>query len=117
MGCIMNMHRAIPRYGQPGLALCLILLGWHAHAQDKASADLHMRANAAMCANCHGSEGRTVNDSAVPPIAGLSHGYIIQEMQAFKEGRRPATVMHQIAKGLSDAQIAALATYFAAQAR
>jgi cytochrome c553 len=113
----MNMHRAIPHYGQFGLALCLILMGWHAHGQDKASADLHMRANAAMCANCHGSEGRTVNDSAVPPIAGLSHGYIIQEMQAFKEGRRLATVMHQIAKGLSDAQIAALATYFAAQAR
>jgi cytochrome c553 len=113
----MNMHRAIPHYGQFGLALCLTLLGWHAHGQDKASANLHMRANAAMCANCHGSEGRTVNDSAVPPIAGLSHGYIIQEMQAFKEGRRPATVMHQIAKGLSDAQIAALATYFAAQAR
>ena len=61
MGCIMKMHRAIPRYGQFGLALCLILLGWHAHAQDKASADLHMRANAAMCANCHGSEGRTVS--------------------------------------------------------
>jgi cytochrome c553 len=113
----MNMHRAIPHYGQFGLALCLSLVGWHAYAQDKASTDLHMRANAAMCANCHGSEGRTVKDSAVPPIAGLPHDYIVQEMQAFKDGRRPATVMHQITKGLSDAQIAALATYFAAQAR
>jgi len=113
----MNMHRGIPHYGQFGLALCFSLLGWHAHAQDKASADLHMRANAAMCANCHGSEGRTVKDSAVPPIAGLPHDYMVQEMQAFKDGRRPATVMHQITKGLSDAQIAALATYFAAQAR
>ena len=113
----MNMHRAIPHYGQFGLALCLSLVGWPAYAQDKASTDLHMRANAAMCANCHGSEGRTVKDSAVPPIAGLPHDYIVQEMQAFKDGRRPATVMHQITKGLSDAQIAALATYFAAQAR
>ena len=73
----MNMHRAIPHYGQFGLALCMSLLGWHAHAQAKASADLHMRANAAMCANGHGSEGRTVKDSAVPPIAGLPHDYIV----------------------------------------
>ena len=36
-------------------------------------------------------------------------------MQAFKRGKRPATVMHQIAKGYSDAQIDALAAYFAAQ--
>jgi cytochrome c553 len=36
-------------------------------------------------------------------------------MKAFKDGRREATVMHQIAKGYSEAEIAALAAYFAAQ--
>jgi cytochrome c553 len=87
-----------------------------ASAQD-AAAQLHQRANAAMCANCHGSEGRTVKDSAVPSIAGLPREYMIQQMHAFKDGSRPATIMHQIAKGLSDAQITSLADYFAAQAR
>jgi cytochrome c553 len=35
-------------------------------------------------------------------------------MQAFKAGTRPATVMHQIAKGYSDEQIKAIAAWFAA---
>jgi cytochrome c553 len=81
------------------------------------SSDLHHRANAAMCANCHGSEGRTVENSAVPPLAGLPRDYLIQQMQAYKDGSRKATVMHQISKGFSDAQIASFADYFSAQTR
>jgi len=38
-------------------------------------------------------------------------------MRAFKEGKREATVMHQIAKGYSDPEIEALAAYFARQTR
>jgi cytochrome c553 len=33
-------------------------------------------------------------------------------MAQFKSGGRPATVMHQIAKGYSDAEIAAMAEHF-----
>ena len=36
------------------------------------------------------------------------------QLKAFKAGQRPATVMHQIAKGYSDEQLEALAQYFAA---
>jgi cytochrome c553 len=36
-------------------------------------------------------------------------------MAAFKAGTRSATIMHQLAKGYSDAQIAQIAAYFAAQ--
>jgi cytochrome c553 len=36
-------------------------------------------------------------------------------MLDFKSGRRPATLMHQLAKGYSDAEITAIAGYFAAQ--
>ena len=95
----------------------LSLVALQAVAQDNASMALHQRANAAMCANCHGSEGRAVKDSTVPSIAGLPRDYMIQQMQAFKDGSRPATIMHQITKGLSEAQIASLADYFAAQTR
>lgn len=97
------------------LAQCLLLSFLQAQAQE--SEKLHQRANAAMCANCHGSEGRTVDKSAVPPLAGLPKDYFIQQMQAFKDGSRKATVMHQITKGLSDSQIASLADYFASQSR
>jgi cytochrome subunit of sulfide dehydrogenase len=82
------------------------------HAQP-ATEQLHQRATAAMCANCHGTEGRTVEGSAIPALAGMSKDYHVQQMQAFKNGTRPATVMHQITKGLTDAQIDTMASYFA----
>ena len=36
-------------------------------------------------------------------------------MAEFKDGKRPATIMHQIAKGYTDEQIRLIAGYFAAQ--
>ena len=54
------------------------------------------------------------NDN-VPGLAGLPATYVVEQMKAFKAGTRPATVMHQITKGYSDAQIELLAAYFAAQ--
>jgi cytochrome c553 len=36
-------------------------------------------------------------------------------MRDFKTGVRPATIMHQLAKGYTDEQIEALAAYFSAQ--
>ena len=94
------------------LFFILFLTAWVYQANAQESEKLHQRANAAMCANCHGSEGRTVEKSAVPPLAGLPRDYLIQQMQAYKDGSRKATVMHQISKGLSDAQIASMADYF-----
>ena len=99
--------------------LLLGLLSLQAFAQDKTSESkaLHARADASMCSNCHGTEGRAVKDSAVPSIAGLPRDYMVQQMQAFKNGSRPATIMHQITKGLTEAQIASMADYFAALPR
>jgi sulfide dehydrogenase cytochrome subunit len=39
----------------------------------------------------------------------------LTQLKAFKAGTRPATVMHQLSKGYSDAQIEQIAAYFAAQ--
>lgn len=69
---------------------------------------------AATCASCHGTNGVVVGN-ALPGLAGQSKDYIVSTMQQFKQGKRPATVMHQIAKGYSDEQIELLAAYFAAQ--
>ncbi len=84
-----------------------------AFAQDAKA--LHLRALAATCANCHGTQGRAVDAASVPGLAGMPASYIADQMKAFKAGTRPATVMHQLAKGYSDAQIEAVAGYFAAQ--
>jgi cytochrome subunit of sulfide dehydrogenase len=71
---------------------------------------------AAGCAICHGTEGRPVTRDVLP-LAGMPREHFVQQMRAFREGQRPATVMHQIAKGYSDTQIEAMAAWFAAQKR
>jgi sulfide dehydrogenase cytochrome subunit len=71
---------------------------------------------AAACAICHGTDGRAVTKDVIP-LAGLPRDHIASQMRAFRDGQRPATVMHQIAKGYSDAQIDALAAWFAQQKR
>jgi len=70
---------------------------------------------AANCANCHGTDGRS--RGAIPGLAGQDAAVIVQRMKEFRDGRRAATVMQQLAKGYTDAQIEAAAAYFAAQAK
>lgn len=81
-----------------------------AHAQVN-----QVRVWAAACANCHGTDGRAV--PGMDALAGKPKTEIEQKMLDFKNGRRPATIMHQISKGYSDEQIAQIAEYFAAQKR
>jgi sulfide dehydrogenase cytochrome subunit len=78
--------------------------------------DVQGRNLAAACAICHGTDGRAVTKDVIP-LAGLPRDHIATQMRAFRDGKRPATVMHQIAKGYSDPQIDALAAWFAAQKR
>ena len=75
---------------------------------------LYVRSLAASCANCHGTDGKAVPGSFVAPLAGMDKTYFIAQMKAFKAGTQPATVMHQLSKGFNDAQVEALASYFAA---
>ena len=75
---------------------------------------LGVRALAANCAACHGTNGNSAG-GVVPGLAGTNKDYFIAQMKAFKEGKREATLMHQISKGYSDAEVAALADFFAAQ--
>ena len=93
-------------------AAMFAMLAAPALAQDAAA--LRTKALAATCANCHGTLGRAVDGAAVPGLAGLPASYMVEQLKAFKAGTRPATVMHQLAKGYSDAQIDQIAAYYAA---
>ncbi|MCY7387975.1 MAG: c-type cytochrome [Burkholderiales bacterium] len=75
---------------------------------------LGVRALAANCAACHGTNGNSAG-GAIPGLAGSNKEYFVLQMKAFKEGKREATVMHQIAKGYSEAEIAVIADFFSAQ--
>jgi sulfide dehydrogenase cytochrome subunit len=68
---------------------------------------------AATCAGCHGTDGRS--QGGVPGLAGRDRSITVQQMKAFREGRRPSTVMQQIANGYTDLEIEAAAACFAAQ--
>lgn len=76
---------------------------------------LNMRTLAATCASCHGTDGKTAAGSPLPPLAGMPRDYLAAQLKAFKAGSRPSTIMGQLAKGYTDAQIEQLAGYFAAQ--
>jgi cytochrome c553 len=77
-----------------------------------AQADTHTRNISATCMSCHGTDGKS--HSAIPGLAGLEKAYFFEQMKAFRDGKREATVMHQHAKGYTDAEFDAMAEYFAA---
>ena len=66
------------------------------------------------CTQCHGAGGSGVG-AEFPPLAGLPAAYITAQLQAWKKGTRPAgplALMPAIAKKLSDADIAAVSSYY-----
>ena len=94
------------------LVAALVAAPLGAAAQDSAAA----RSLAATCASCHGTDGRSATKE-VASLAGLPREHIASQMRAFRDGSRPATVMHQIAKGYSDQQIDLMADYFSRRPR
>ena len=83
-------------------------------ADGSGAADANLgRDVAANCATCHGTDGKS--RGVVPSLAGQEKAYIVQQMKDFRDGKRPSTIMQQLAKGYTDAEIDAAAAYFAAQ--
>ena len=95
----------------PAAALCLLAMAGTSHAADPNLA----RNLAATCANCHGTNGNAVKGSGLDSLAGVPKDKTLQKLADFKCGDKPASIMHQIAKGYTDAQLDLIATYFAAQ--
>jgi len=70
---------------------------------------------ASTCMTCHGTHGQA--QPGMASLAGMERDEMIRKMTDYKTGRTPATIMHHIARGFSDEQIAAIAGYFAALPR
>lgn len=93
-----------------GLALCLLAATGLAHAS---SDPLQVRSWAAACASCHGTNGQAQTGNE--PLAGGNKDEMLKKLLDFKRGAKPATIMHQLSKGYTDEQLAAIAGWFAAQ--
>lgn len=73
------------------------------------------RALAKNCAGCHGETGITGNP-AWPSLAAQKAGYTVNALKAFRSGLRKDPLMAGVSRGLSDADIANLAAFYAVQA-
>ncbi len=71
-------------------------------------------AKAAVCAACHGPEGRSTQP-AYPILAGQSARYIYLELRDFQEGRRSDPLMTPMVAGMTRDEMHELADYFAKQ--
>jgi cytochrome subunit of sulfide dehydrogenase len=94
------------------IMLAVLALQFPATAQAQPAGDAGRRLYAS-CAGCHGTEGRPAEGSSLPPLAGQSRDALAASMKAFREGSRPATIMHQLAKGYTSEQIDLIAAYLA----
>jgi cytochrome c553 len=65
------------------------------------------------CAICHGEKGDTVSEE-FPRLAGQHEAYLAKELRDFKSGVREG-IMVRMVRGLSDEDIAKVASYYAAQ--
>ena len=93
-------------------AMALAGAGFALALEAPAADPTYARSLAATCFACHGTDGRSV-DSVPPSLAGQNKDYMLQQLNEFKAGKRPATIMHQHAKGYTDEQLALIAGYFA----
>jgi len=69
------------------------------------------RAKAQMCIVCHGANGLAVAPNT-PHLAGQPEPYLVEQLKAYRSGKRSHEVMGVIAKSLTDADIANLAAWF-----
>jgi sulfide dehydrogenase cytochrome subunit len=96
--------------------LAVLASQWPAAAQAQAQAQTDNDAGRrlyASCAACHGTEGKPAQGSSLPPLAGQRQDALAASMKAFQDGSRPATIMHQLAKGYTSEQIDLIAAYLA----
>jgi len=66
------------------------------------------------CYLCHGEEGEA-SSAIYPRLAGQNKQYMVKQLKNFRDGKRKSDTMNEMAKGLTDSQIEALADYFSAK--
>lgn len=90
-----------------------------AHAQPGASGQAIVQKGndkgAAACVACHGADGAGNAEAGYPRLSMLNAEYMAAQLRAFQSGARSNPIMQPIAKALSEAEIKAVAEYYAEQ--
>jgi len=102
------MHRI--RLVRLTLAASIAVISCSAFAQ---SGDVKARNWASSCNACHGPNGNS--EGVMPVLAGRNKGDLAKAMEEFRDGKRKATVMHQIVKGYTPEELAAIADFYSRQ--
>ncbi len=105
------MKTRLPRFSIVTLGACfamLALTSLSAHAGDAAAG----RHKAAKCQTCHGLDGLSKLPQA-PNLAGQPEPYLVKALDEFRKGVRKNEMMSIVIQGLSDADVADLAAYYA----
>ena len=98
------------------LAAATLWAGASVNAQETAvnSQDASMVDKVKACSACHGENGRS-QIASYPNLAGQNRAYLESALRAYQRRERTgaqANVMQQQADGLSEADIAAIATHY-----
>jgi len=97
------------------LAVLSLLLATPANAESLVEGSYEAgEAKSIVCGACHGPNGNSVNP-VWPSIAGQHATYIVEQLEAFKNGVRSDVLMSGQAMMLSDEDMANLAVYYEAQ--
>ncbi len=68
---------------------------------------------ASTCVACHGQHGISANEQW-PNLAGQKREYLVEQLEAFRQGERKNPLMTPVSQMLSDQDIRELAAYFSA---
>lgn len=108
----MTRGRAGTRTGAAAALLAVLAATPGAAQQPRARAPVTVEA----CAPCHGLDG-IARDVEVPHLAGQNVVYLYNQLKAFKAGKRPHKEMRYMSRHISEAEMEALADYYAALPR
>ena len=93
--------------GRAWLAIGAVFLAAPVHAGDAAAG----RQKAGSCVACHGAVGLSTLPNA-PNLAGQPEIYLVEQLRAYRNGKRANEVMTVVARALSDRDIDDLAAWY-----
>jgi cytochrome c553 len=97
------------------LLVLVVLRAGAATLVDNDGAPDTMAARVQGCATCHGKSGEGTQDVGFPRIAGKPAGYLFNQLQNFRDGRRSYPPMNYLLEYLHDDYFGDMARFFAAQ--